>query len=96
MFKEGQKYRVTKHGCRLLGVRPVTISIIKLLMRGEIITCDGESVRDFGNGPPITKWRDGDGRWIAGDCEFFPVVGIEAWKQTPDLRCLELVTEDAR
>lgn len=92
-FKRGERYRVIKPGARLTGMQPIRGGFQgwgQELPVGTILTCDGESWT-FGDGVPVIKWTDENGRYIANDCEFRPSVG-GMWNLKPDASYLELVS----
>ena len=92
-YKAGERYRVIRDGCKLFGMTPIHGGHQGWSMRlakGEIITCQGKSMT-FGDGVPVVKWADANGKFLAADCEFHPSTG-GMWSQRPQDDCLELVT----
>lgn len=92
-YRSGSQFRITRLGCRLMGLRAVPGGYKiweKLLTTGEIIECLGPSA-SLGDGPTIIKWRavEQSGAEIV-DCEFTPSVGPE-WKLQPDPDYLEQI-----
>jgi len=83
-YVKGMKYRVVKSGARLSGMKPIRggeRGWATTLSPGTVLTCDGTSMT-FGDGVPVVKWLDADGRWIANDCEFQPTQG-GMWNSRP-------------
>lgn len=89
-FKPGTKWRVTRPGATLHGMKPAgpyaQQGWREVLEVGTILTVNRTSM-SFGDGVPIVKWLDAGGKWIANDCEFSPSTG-GMWHQVPDLRYL--------
>jgi hypothetical protein len=94
-FKKGQRYRVTKSGAALSGMKPIAPYAqqgwAQRLGIGDVITCAGVSMT-FGDGVPVVKWRGANNEWLANDCEFKPSAG-GMWNQVPDASYLELVED---
>ena len=74
-FVRGERYRVVKEGGYLRGFRPIGPGMETLwrkdLRIGDVITC-ASSAFTAGDGVPIIRWRDADGKPLANDCEFQP------------------------
>lgn len=91
-FIKGQKWRVIKDGSSLSGMQPIPGGQQgwgKRLAVGDVLTCAGVSM-SFGDGVPLVKWLDENGKYLANDCEFLPAVG-GMWNMHPNLDFLELV-----
>lgn len=91
-FCEGRKFRVIKAGAKLQGMQPVRggqQGWAQSLAVGTILTCAGKSMT-FGDGVPIVKWTDENGKFLANDCEFKPSLG-GMWSSYPNPEFLEAV-----
>lgn len=75
MFDRGRKFRVTRPGAHIDGLRPVspwTQQPFRLDLKvGTVLTCDGIS-KTHGDGYPMVKWLDANGEWICNDAIFHP------------------------
>lgn len=91
-FRAGQRWRVIKAGGSLFGWQPCPggqQGWRQDLAVGTVITCNGRSMSG-GDGVPIIKWSDENGKPLAGDCEFHPQTG-GMWASAPADGYLELV-----
>lgn len=95
-FRDGQRWKVIKAGASLWGWRPCGPGAQEgwrhNLSVGDIITCRGRSMSG-GDGVPLIKWADADGKHLTGDCEFNPHTG-GMWSSAPADGYLELVLQD--
>jgi len=84
-FKPGQKWRVIREGARLSGMKPCGYGAQcgwgMSVPVGTVLTVQG-TLMTFGDGVPVVKWLDGNGNWIANDCEFHPSDG-GMWSSAP-------------
>lgn len=84
-FVRGERYRVVKKGGDLRGFRPTGPGMETLwrkdLRVGDVITCAGGAFTS-GDGVPIVRWLDADGKLLANDCEFQPDDG-RRWGSLP-------------
>ena len=84
-FERGARYRVIREGCYLRGMKPIGPGVETLWRRdlrvGDIITCAG-SAFTAGDGVPIIRWCNADGKPLANDCEFQPDNGRK-WGSLP-------------
>jgi hypothetical protein len=91
-FEHGRKFRVIKEGAGLTGMKPITGGYQGWGMKiavGTVLTCAGRAWT-FGDGVPVIKWLDENGKFIAADCEFVPSTG-GMWSRCPDVAYLEAV-----
>lgn len=95
-FRDGQRWKVIKEGARLSGWRPCGPGAQEGwgldLPIGAIISCKGRSMSG-GDGVPLIKWADENGKHLAGDCEFHPHAG-GMWASAPTDGYLELILQD--
>lgn len=95
-FRKGQKWRVTRDGASLSGMKPTGPYAQQgwsmPLPVGTILTCAGRKMT-FGDGVPVIKWTDAEGEWLANDCTLSPSTG-GIWSSAPADGFLELI-EDA-
>ncbi|WP_306150708.1 hypothetical protein [Roseovarius sp. MMSF_3281] len=82
IFKAGQQWRVIKQGARLSGMQPAGYCAQQgwsmALEVGTVLTCAGVSM-SFGDGVPLVKWLDAEGKHLANDCTFHPSNGAMWW-----------------
>lgn len=95
-FRKGQKWRVVRAGARVSGMKPIAPYAQQGwgadLPVGTVLTCAGRSMT-FGDGAPVIKWQDANGKWLANDCTFSPSEG-GMWGSAPADGYLQLI-EDA-
>jgi len=84
-YVRGERYTVVRDGGYLRGLWPAGPGMEALwrkdLRIGDVITCAG-SAFTAGDGVPIIRWRDADGKPLANDCEFQPDNG-RMWGSLP-------------
>jgi len=94
-YVKGARYRVIREGAYLVGMQPVGRGVRQgwkqTLAVGTVLTHGGRSMTS-GDGVPIDKWLDEDGKWMADDCQLLPSApGCTIWTERPDPSLLEPV-----
>jgi hypothetical protein len=84
-FKPGQKWRVVADDVQLSGMKPTgpyaQQGWAMRVPRGTVLTCTGCQMT-FGDGVPVVKWADENGKWLANDCTLSPSEG-GMWSEAP-------------
>jgi hypothetical protein len=94
-YIDGEKYRVVKSGCSLVGLQRHDNGGYRGWSRplpaGSIITCAGRRELMFGDGAVGIKWKGEHGEPLAVDCEFYPSEAAHPMFPVPKAGCLELL-----